>query len=207
MTGRRTVAQVTCLGCGCACDDITVQLRDERIEGLTPSCPLARQWFGDGTVPAKVLVAGNDATLGEALTEAAGLLADAAGRVLVYCGLDISVQAQREAVALADLLKAVVDSPTSEPAAAGLLAAQRRGRAAATLGEIRNRADVLLFWGVDPAARYPRYLSRYALDPVGSHVPEGRAGRTVISIGIGDDRGPKDADLEHSLEPGDEIAA
>ena len=54
-----------------------------------------------------------------------------------------------------------------------------------TLGEIRNRADVLLFWGTDPAARYPRFLSRYAPDPPGVHVPQGRASRTVIAVDIG----------------------
>src|SRR2546430_11904566 len=44
-------------------------------------------------------------------------------------------------------------------------AAQRRGRAGATLGEIRQRADVIVFWAVDPADRYPRYASRYAVEP------------------------------------------
>ena len=38
---------------------------------------------------------------------------------------------------------------------------------------VRNRADVLVFWGVDPAERYPRYLTRYAPDPAGRR-PAGR---------------------------------
>ena len=46
--------------------------------------------------------------------------------------------------------------PHRLPPPAASLPAQRRGRATATLGEISNRADVLLFWGVDPAERYPR---------------------------------------------------
>jgi formylmethanofuran dehydrogenase subunit B len=143
----------------------------------------------------------------EALAEAASLLGESRGRMLVYLAPDLTSQAQRVAVGLADLLHATVDTATSETAAEGLLAVQRRGRPTATLGEVRNRGDVLLFWGVDPRHRYPRYLSRYALEPAGSHIPRGRAGRFVISVSIGTDQGPAEADLALALEPAEEIAA
>jgi formylmethanofuran dehydrogenase subunit B len=100
-----------------------------------------------------------------------------------------------------------VETTTSGPAAAGLLAAQRRGRTVATLGEIRNRADVILFWAVDPSARYPRYWSRYAPEPIGTHVPKGRAGRVVIAASIGRDCGPADADVQLALEPDQQVPA
>jgi formylmethanofuran dehydrogenase subunit B len=154
-----------------------------------------------------VLRAGKPATLADALTEAATVLMKARERLLVYLGPDVTSQAQRAAVTLADLLRATVDSATSDGAAAGLLAAQRRGRATATLGEIRNRGDVVLFWGVDPSQRYPRFMSRYALEPAGTQVPEGRAGRFVIAVNIGAGKGPAGADLTITLEPSEEIAA
>lgn len=207
MSPATRTAAVTCLGCGCACDDLTVAVADGRITDVSPPCPLGRAWFGDGAVPARVLRAGADASLDAALREATEVLTRAGGDVLVLLAPDLSTQAQRAALALADRLRAAVDTATSEPAAAGLLAAQRRGRAAATLGEVRNRADVVLFWGVDPAPRYPRYLSRYALDPAGTHVPGGRAGRTVISVSIGQDRGPPGAETTFALAPEQEIAA
>ncbi|MBA3345021.1 MAG: hypothetical protein H0T44_06925 [Gemmatimonadales bacterium] len=207
MSGSSVVERVTCLGCGCTCDDVAVEVRDGRIVGVTPPCPVGRAWFGDGSIPEHVLVSGSAAPIEAAITEAARLLVESAGELLVYLGPDVSAQAQRAAVALADRLRAAVDSATSEPAAAGLLAAQRRGRAAATLGEIRNRADVLMFWGVDPTQRYPRYLSRYALEPAGTHVPAGRAGRRVISVSIGTDRGPTGADVALEVAPEDELAA
>lgn len=207
MSATRRVEAVTCLGCGCTCDDLAVDVADERISGISPPCPLARAWFGDGAVPTRILRDGKDAPLEDALTDAVRHLTGGRGRALVVLAPDVSVETQRAALALADLLRATVDTATSEPAAAGLLAAQRRGRAAATLGEVRNRADVLLFWGVDPAERYPRYLSRYALDPAGTHVPAGRAGRTVISASIGNDRGPPGAEVEIALTPGQEIDA
>jgi formylmethanofuran dehydrogenase subunit B len=207
VTPATRAAPVTCLGCGCACDDLTVQLADGRIVGVAPPCPLAREWFGDGRVPSRTLAAGVDATLDAALAVAAEVLTGAAGRGLVVLAPEVSVETYRATLALADTLRLAVDTATSAPAVAGLLAAQRRGRAAATLGEIRNRADVVLFWGVDPVTRYPRYLSRYALEPVGTHVARGRAGRSVISVSVGADRGPAAADVSLALSVEDEIAA
>jgi formylmethanofuran dehydrogenase subunit B len=206
MTASERVEHVTCLGCGCGCDDITVTVNAGRIVDAAPICPIGRAWFGDGTVPSAIVRQGRPANMEEALTEAAAVLIEARGR-LVYLAPDLSSEAQRAALDLADLLGASVDCATSGTAATGLTAGQRRGRMGSTLGEIRNRGDVFLFWGVDPAERYPRFLSRYALEPVGSQVPQGRKGRFVISVSVGADRGVKDADLSLELNLGEEIPA
>jgi formylmethanofuran dehydrogenase subunit B len=207
MTSSSRIEHVTCLGCGCCCDDITVTVAEGRIVDAIPVCPLGRAWFGDGTIPSEVLLGGQPAPLDDAVAEAASVLIGAAGRCLFYLAPDVSSQAQRLTLAIADYLRGTVDSATSETAASGLLAAQRRGRAGATLGEIRNRADILLFWAVDPAQRYPRYLERYALEPVGTHILNGRAGRFVISVSVGAEKGPEGADMALELEPDEEITA
>ena len=206
MTAARSIESVTCLGCGCGCDDLTVQVKSDRIVGVSPACPVAQAWFGDGSVPDAVTRAGAPVSLSQAIAGVASALGGARGRVLVYIGPDLSAQAQRTAVAIADVLHARIDTATSRPAAAGLLAAQRRGRATATLAEIRNRADVVLFWAVDPQARYPRFIPRF-LDAKGTHVPTGRQGRRMISVSVGADRGPSGGELEIVLSPADEIAA
>jgi len=201
------VEHVTCLGCGCGCDDIAVTIRDGRIVETTPPCPVSKAWFGDGSLPWEVLYDGKPASADAALAQAAAILLRAKGKLLIYIGADLSSQAQRKAVMLADLLGATVDTATSSTAAGGILAAQRRGRATATLGEVRNRGDVLLFWGIDPVRRYPRFHSRYAPDPTGTRVPNGRTDRFVIGVGIGTDKSPADADAVLTLEPAEEIAA
>ena len=205
MTGER-VEHVTCLGCGCGCDDVVVTVHEGRIVETSPPCPVSKAWFGDGSLPWQVRRHGKEADFEGALTAAATLLARSRGRALIFLGPDLSSQTQRAAVDLADLLGAWVDTATSETAAAGLLAAQRRGRATATLGEIRNRADVLLFWGTDPARCYPRFYSRY-IDPAGVQVPNGRAGRFLIAVNVGADKGPAGADATLTLDPVEEIAA
>src|SRR5439155_511571 len=178
----RTVEHITCLGCGCACDDICVVVQHDRIGEARNACALGAAWFGDGSITQDVRVHGRTASLEQALDEAARILR-AAQRPLVYLAVDLSCEAQREAVALADRLGAMLDG-VSSGAAAGILAAQRRGRAGATLGEIRQRADVIVFWGTDPAERYPRFTSRYAVEPRGLQTPEGRSSRTVIAVDV-----------------------
>ncbi len=205
----RDLANVTCLGCGCSCDDIHVIVRSGRIAEATHACALGAEWFGDGVVPQRCLNGGHDVEV-EAAIHAAGELLARANRPLVYLAPDISCETQREAVALADTLHAALDSVTSATAGEAILAAQEYGRASATLGEVRNRADVIVFWGVDPALRYPRYLSRYAPEPAGMHVPDGRHSRTVVAVDIDDvpnGRGPEDADRRVRLTAADEVAA
>ncbi len=202
----RTVEAVTCLGCGCLCDDLTVVVRADRIIEVRNACPLGAAWFGDGQIPSAVLVTGGPAPLEAALDHAAALLGDAR-RALVYLSTDISCEAQRVAVAIADRLRGVADSVSSATAATGILAAQRRGRAAATLGEIKNRADLVVFWGTDPMDRYPRFRARYVPDPEGLFIPGGRSSRTVVAVDIADERGPADADLRVALSPREELDA
>src|SRR4051794_35999385 len=156
MTAPAPIAHVTCLGCGCACDDIAVVVRDDRIVEARNACALGAQWFGDGQVPARSRIDGRDAGLDEAMAEAARLLSNAS-TPLVYLAPGISCETQREGTAIADLLPARLDSATSSTAAEFVLSAQERGFASATLGEIRNRADVVVFWAVDVDERYPRF--------------------------------------------------
>jgi formylmethanofuran dehydrogenase subunit B len=122
------------------------------------------------------------------------MLADAP-RPRVLLGRDVSCETYAEAVACADLLGARLDILSPRAWTARVLAVQERGIATATLGEIRNRADVVVFWGVDPADRYPRYETRYVPAPIGTHVPDGRRSRTVIAVDIDTARGPADADV------------
>ena len=207
MSADRRIEHVTCLGCGCGCDDLTVTVSNDRITEVTPACPLGSAWFGDGQVPGQVISDGQPLALDLTIERLAEALVEARGRCLVYLGPDLTSQAQRAALSVADLLGATVDSDTSDTAANGLITAQRRGRASATLGEVRNRGDVFLFWGVDPRERYPRFLSRYSVEPVGTQVPDGRRGRHVIAVSIGADKALEAADSGIELPPDQEIAA
>lgn len=201
----RSIEHVTCLGCGCACDDITVVVRAGRIAEARSACALGAAWFGDGQVPREIRGNGRTTSLEQAIGAAVQVLKRAT-RPLVFVAADVSCETQRGAVAVADRLRAALDS-LAATAAPGILAAQRRGRAGATLGEIRQRADVIVFWGVDPAERYPRFNSRYAIDPRGLDAPAGRRSRTVIAVDVGQATGPTDADVRVTVAGDDEVEA
>ena len=205
MSSGTVTTNATCLGCGCACDDIDVVVVDGRIVEARNACPLGAAWFGDGCAPARCLVDGRDAPLDDALDNAAKLLASAR-RTLVYLAPGLSCEAQRAGVAVADLLRGVIDSATTDTTLTPLLASQERGFASATLGELRNRADVVVFWAVDIERRYPRFTSRYAPVPVGMHLQAGRASRTVIAVDVGRATVPIDTDQRVAIDPADEVA-
>jgi formylmethanofuran dehydrogenase subunit B len=191
---NRVVEDVTCLGCGCACDDIRVTIQDGRIVEAARACALGAAWFGDGSLPAEAAIDAQRASIDAAIASAAELVRRAR-RPLVYLAPGVTNEAAREAVALADAIGAALDSVTSATVMGSVLAAQERGRASATLGEGRHRADVVVWWGVDPAHRYPRYVERY--------LP---ASRTAIAVDIGERLAPPDADRRFLLPAEDEVA-
>ncbi|HJU91125.1 MAG TPA: hypothetical protein VJ672_17190 [Gemmatimonadaceae bacterium] len=201
--GARVVPFVTCLGCGCACDDVTATVRDGRITDVANACDIGRRWFGDGSVPSVIRSGGQTVSLDRAIVDAASVLA-AAHRPLVYLAPELSCETQRAAVSLADALHAMLDSVSAATIADALLAGQRRGRIASTLAEVRHRADVLVYWGIDPQHRYPRFASRFAPDPPGLFV--GTA-RTIVAVDVGEEYGPRNADLRVRIAPDEERAA
>jgi formylmethanofuran dehydrogenase subunit B len=205
MSPATVTTNVTCLGCGCACDDIDVVVNDGRIVEARNTCALGAAWFAAGDAPVRCLVDGHDAPLEDALDKAAELLT-AARRTLVYLAPGLSCEAQRTGVGVADLLRGVIDSTTTNTALDVVLASQERGFASATLGELRNRADVIVFWAVDIERRYPRFTSRYAPMPVGMHLRAGRASRTVIAVDVGRATTLADADQRVVIDPADEVA-
>lgn len=206
MTDTTRRVGITCLGCGLLCDDVTVAVRGTGVADFLPACPLGSAWMGSGSVPDRIRAAGKDVTFEAAIVAATSLLAGSRGRVLVYLGPGLTIEALKPAVAIADRLHATVDTDTSATAASGILAGQRRGRAAATLGEMKNRSDLVVFWGVDPARTHPRLVERL-VNAKGTHAPGGRASRSVISVRIGADGTADGADASLQLPAATELAA
>ena len=77
---ERTVEHVTCLGCGCACDDITLVVKQDRVAAARNACVLGVAWFGDGSASREVRVDGRSTSLEQALLRAAKILRAEIGR-------------------------------------------------------------------------------------------------------------------------------
>ncbi len=176
---------VTCLVCGCLCDDIGVVKQGECITAAENACVLGREWllrdrFHEPGLPA-ALIQGRPAEAAEAVELAARMLGKARAPIILGLGRSTN-ETVAAALELADRIGAVVEPGDSRSAAARVLAFQRVGRVSATLGEVKNRADVVVFWGADPVVSHPRHWQRYSVEPRGRFIPGGRAGRTVIVV-------------------------
>src|SRR5437879_11822755 len=90
----RTVANATCLGCGCTCDDITVVVKQDHIAEARNACALGAAWFGDGSLPAETRVNGRAGSLEQALPEGARII-NGARHQLVYVAGEQPARAQR----------------------------------------------------------------------------------------------------------------
>ena len=97
---------------------------------------------------------------------------------------DSTCEAQRQAVAIADYIGGNLDTTTSVCHGPTGIAFEGVGESTATLGEIKNRADLLIFWGGNPAESHPRLFTRYALMPKGLHIPNGKKDRTAVLIDV-----------------------
>jgi formylmethanofuran dehydrogenase subunit B len=143
------------MGCGCVCDDIAVTA-----DGLVRTCPLGDSWFAErsGDRPPVARVDGRAVSVDEAAEAAAAILREARAP-LVYGLGQTSCEAQRRAVALAEAAGAVIDAGAATPAYATI------GGSTATLGEIRDRAELVVIWQADPVVTHPRLLERLRTEP------------------------------------------
>ncbi|WP_309381249.1 formylmethanofuran dehydrogenase subunit B [Paludisphaera borealis] len=198
MTANR-VDPFTCTFCGCLCDDLALTIDGGTIVEARNACDLARPRLV-GLSTARGNEVGDDEP---ALARAVALLQAARAPVIVGLGKS-SNETVGKAVALADRIGAVVQvgGPASGPR---ITAFQRGGLVSATLGEVKNRADVVVFWATDPVVTHPRHWERYSVEPVGRFTPEGRAGRTVVVIDRERTATAEKADVFLQVDPQNEL--
>src|SRR5688572_14822496 len=180
----QTFTDVACTVCGCVCDDLRVTVSGGRISRAQGACQLAEPWFASLSEPPArppAAINGKPALLAQAIERAAEILRDS--RAPLIWGLSRSSTAgQRAAVLLAEQIGATIDTTASVCHGPSIMAIQQVGESTCSLGEVRNRADLVMFWGADPAESHPRHFERYSVDAAGLFVPRGRADRTVIVI-------------------------
>lgn len=192
---------VACTGCGCVCDDLEVVVDQGRVVGTQRACHLAEPWLLQQNAhhPAVAQVDGHPVPLAEALARAADILRQASSPLIYGMG-NSSSEGQRAAVALAERVGATVDTAASLCHGSSMMAIQEVGESTCTLGEVRNRADLVIYWGCDPLETHPRHLERYSLPP-GKFVPDGRRGRTLVVADVQPTASALQADLFVPIPP------
>jgi len=111
----KIVQHATCTFCGCVCDDIELHADNDRIVKTKGACSLGESWFRNHTAERlypDALIDGQPASI-DAAVEAAANYLYAANMPLVYGLSNITCEAQREAIALTEMIGGVIDSHTS----------------------------------------------------------------------------------------------
>jgi formylmethanofuran dehydrogenase subunit B len=204
----KIVEDATCTDCGCMCDDISLKVEGDRIIEAQNACALGKKWFlaEHRTASAACLIDGQPAAVEDGIARTAQILTEA--RYPIIYGLcDTTSEAQRVAVAISDWIGGCVDTTTSLCHGPTGIAFQDVGEVTCTLGEIRNRGDLILLWGTNPAESHPRFFSRYALTPAGMYVPRGRADRYCVLIDVRETESAKEADQFIGIRPGKDFEA
>jgi len=152
----------TCPFCALLCDGYAVRPGPQPAL-LGSACPTAREGLAHcaaGPRPATPTVDGRSVDYGRALDAAADILARS--RQPLFAGLATDVAGTRALYRLANGCGAILDHARGEALMHSTRALQDRGVFYTTLAEIRNRADLLVCLGTDPAAHYPEFFRRCA---------------------------------------------
>jgi len=106
----------------------------------------------------------------------------AARRVLVTGLGGVTVEEARLACDVAETLGGAVAIATPAATADDALSLARSGSITAAWEELRDRADLVLFWFHDPSPALPRFVDRF----VAPALPSGRP-RSILALGSGSD--------------------
>ncbi len=193
---------VICPFCGSLCDDIEVNVETNKIVGIKNGCAISRSKFMNYNVERITYptVEGEKVQYKEAVEAAAKILVEAK-RPLIYGLSKTENDAIRNAVYLTELIGGAIDNTTSVCHGSSILAMQHVGSATTTLGEVKNRADVIIFWGANPVEAHPRHLIRYSGMPKGMYNPNGRKDRYIVVVDVRETKSAKLADQFIRIEP------
>ncbi|MBM98794.1 MAG: formylmethanofuran dehydrogenase subunit B [Planctomycetaceae bacterium] len=198
----RIVEDATCTFCGCVCDDIKLSVKGHEIVKAKNACVLGNAWFLNHEIEDRpaCFVDGQPATVEQGIERAANILANAR-YPLTYGLSDTTTESQRVAVSISDWIGGIVDTTTSVCHGPSGMAFQGVGEVTASLGEVRNRGDLIIFWGSNPAESHPRHFAKYSLMPKGMFLPNGRKDRTCVIVDVRKTKSAKAADILLQIKP------
>jgi len=161
------VKAVTCPVCGSLCDDIELTVENGRIVKVKNGCAMCEAKFlgycGEHRVLKPMIRKNGElvkTTLKEAVRRAAEILAEANYPVL-YGWSNTSCEAISVGIELAEEVGGVIDNTSVVCHGPSILSIQDVGIPSCTLGQIRHRADLIVYWGSNPWSAHPRHIERY----------------------------------------------
>jgi formylmethanofuran dehydrogenase subunit B len=201
---------VICPFCGTLCDDIEVHIENGRVMEALNACKLGNAKFMSMNKkhrPIKPKIRGEkgfeEISIEEAVENVAKMLIEAK-KPLLYGWSTTECEAHSVGIELAEEVGGVIDSHSSVCHGPSVIAVQDVGYPSVTLGEVKNRADLEIYWGSNPMHAHPRHMSRYSRYPRGYFRERGQQDRTVIVIDVRKTDTASIADKFVQVNPGED---
>ena len=159
----KTFSDAVCPGCTLLCDDVTFEVNHGKIQSNV-QCNKAQRWIelvndaNWGVEAPGVGEHGGEETIAKVERIASAL--QSANQPVVAGLKHLTTQGQQQAWRIADRVRAHIDIALTPNSQGSVYALQRQGKVSATLGEVSQRSDLLMFWFCDPLVSHPRLMQR-----------------------------------------------
>lgn len=207
-----TITDVVCPFCGSLCDDLEVDVSNDEVVEVRNACQIGTQiYFSSNTSNEHRYKAPmirkngklEEVTWEEALEETATLLANA-NRPLLYGWSSTEADAITRGCELAEITGGILDNCSSICHGPSIMAIQEAGIPASTLGEYKNRADLVIYWGCNPVHAHPRHLARYSNFIRGYFRKDGTHDRFIVVVDPRTTHTAQLADLHLQVNPSED---
>jgi len=200
------ITDVVCSLCGCVCDDIVVEVENnEVVKVKRGACSVGKsKLLGHERIKSPMIRENGElkeCSYDEAIKKAAEILYKSR-RPLLYGWSSTVCEADREGIELAEDIGGVVDNTATVCHGPSVLAIQDVGLPSCTLGEIKNRADLIIYWGSNPAAAHANHMKRYSYVSKGYWTSEGKKGKKLVVVDVRKTMPAKMADVFVQVEQG-----
>ncbi len=174
----------TCTGCSLLCEDIDVVLEKGRIKETRNACRRGAARFRGCKNRLTPSVNRKQTDIDTAIKKAADILKNATSPML-FGWSNSTCEAQAKGIELAKKLNAAIDDTSSFCQGLLIERALKKKFMTCSLEDVRNNADVLVYWGSDAQDSQPRHLSRFSVFPRGESRQRGyEEDRLAIAIDV-----------------------
>ncbi len=202
---EQVIKSAVCTVCGCCCDNIEATVKGNAIAGVKNACAMSTSKFlgyMNERLTQPMIRRKNklsSCTYARAIDFTAKTLAKS--RSPLFYGWSLtSCEATEVGVELAEEAGGFIDNTTSTCHGPAILGIHEIGESSCTLGEIRHRADLVVYWGCNPVHAHPLHMLRYTVLSKG-RFRRSRSERTLIVVDVRKTDTAKLADIFVQAEP------
>jgi len=165
---KQVIPNVVCTFCGATCDDLQVIVENGKVLSSRAGCAISLtklvEYNRDRHLTPLIRKNGElqDAGYEQAVDRAAKILATARYPIL-YGWSSTCCEASRVGLELAEWVGGVMDNTTTVCHGPTLLGVHDIGEVSCTFGEVRQRADLIVYWGSNPVHSHPHHMQRLAI--------------------------------------------